>query len=109
MLPIEEGYYERLLPLRPHERYRTMTERPKARVLMAKEGDSVFYLDKEGGETDGWEDIGLIRYIGPVDGLGKGVFYGVELMVRSFESKRTAVIHCSIKYCPTFISFHLLP
>ena len=82
MLPIEEGYYERLLPLRPHDRYRVMTERPKQRVLMAKEGDSVFYLNRDSPNRDAWEDIGLVRYVGPVTGLGKGIYYGVELMVR---------------------------
>ena len=73
---IEEELFDRLLPLSPEERYVLMTTPSLQPVLGASVGDTVWCLDSRGQK-----DIGMIRYIGPIKGLGSGFWFGVELIL----------------------------
>ena len=72
---IEEEAFNRLLPLKPSERYKLLTDKEIYPILSASIGDTVWF-------DDGIKmSVGMIQYIGPVEGMGQGHWFGVELLV----------------------------
>ncbi len=79
LLPIEEGVFQRLIPLRPSERYSVMTDDRRGRMLAAGVGDTVYCVT-----SSRYKEVGMVQYVGPLRGVkGGGIFYGVELLVRN--------------------------
>ncbi len=100
LMAIEDGQFQRLLPLKPSERYDVLTDERRFRMFSAGVGDTVYCVTsaqfKEARHlclifrlATSTHDlslfflvqVGMVQYVGRVKALGPGVFYGIELLV----------------------------